>query len=120
MTFKERRKANRVDANLSITISGEKGAALGKTLNISTNGVYFRSPYLIELLTKVRLDLVIPVSGSDGVREKRVTCDGVVVRAEPEHEDQDSPGFLIAVFFTYVSESSHEALAGYIKSRIEN
>ena len=116
MTFKERRRAKRVDANLAVTISGAPEGAEGRTLNISTNGVYFESPKFIDVLTKVELELVIPGTGSGN--EERVTCEGVVVRVEPEHEDPEVSRYHVAVFFAYVSKSSQAILSRYIKSRI--
>ena len=118
MTFKERRKAQRVEANLAVTISGAPGGAQGRTLNISTNGVYFESPKFIDVLTKVQLELVIPAGAPGSGKEERVTCEGVVVRVEPEHEDPDVSTYHVAVFFAFVSKSSQTVLSRYIKSRL--
>lgn len=118
MTFKERRRAKRVDANLAVTISGAPGGAEGRTLNISTNGVYFESPKFIDVLTKVQLDLVIPKGEPGSGKEERVTCEGVVVRVEPEHEEPDVSRYNIAVFFAYVPKDAQAVLSRYIKSRL--
>jgi len=118
MTFKERRRAKRVDANLAVTISGAPEGAEGRTLNISANGVYFESPKFIDVLTKVQLELVIP-TGASG-KEERVMCEGVVVRVEPEHEDPEVSTYHVAVFFAYVSKSSQAVLSRYIKSRLSS
>ena len=116
--FKERRRAKRVDANLAITITGGPEEEQGKTLNISTNGVLFQSPRFIDVLTKVQFELVIPpASSSPGTKEERVEIDGVVVRVDPESEDSSVDFYKIAVFFTFVSKSSQEVLARFIKSR---
>ncbi len=120
MTFKERRRAKRVDANLAVTISGAPEGKQGKTLNISTNGVYFESPKFIDMLTKVQLELVIPVGGPESGKEERITCDGVVVRVEPEHEDPDVAKYNIAVFFAYVPKAAQTVLSRYIKSRLSS
>ena len=113
MNFKERRKAVRVDTNLPLAITGEPGGAEGRTINISTNGVLFQSPKFMDVLTKVRLELVIPPRGGD--KGQHITCDGVVVRVDPEQEDPAESEYRIAVFFTYMSKSSQEMLARYIK-----
>lgn len=118
MTFKERRRAQRVEANLAVTISGAPDGAQGRTLNISTNGVYFESPKFIDVLTKVQLELVIPAGEPGSGKEERVTCDGVVVRVEPEHEDSDVSTYRVAVFFAFVSKSAQTVLSRYIKSRL--
>lgn len=120
MTSKERRKAERIDANLAVTISGAPEGALGRTLNISTNGAYFESPKFIDVLTKVQLELVIPMGEPGSGKEESVICDGVVVRVEPEHEVPDVSRYNVAVFFTYVSKSSQTVLSRYIKSRLSS
>jgi len=115
MEFQERRRAKRVEARLSITISGGPEETKGETLNISTNGVYFKSPYYIEPLTKVRLELMIPQPEGS---EKPVSCDGIVVRVEPEKKDPSVKDYNIAVFFTSVSEQSQKVLADYIVAKL--
>jgi hypothetical protein len=120
MTIKERRRAQRVDANLAVTISGAPEGAQGRTLNISTNGVYFESPKFIDVLTKVQLELVIPFGETGSGKEERVTCDGVVVRVEPDHEEPDVSRYNVAIFFAYVSKSSQAVLSRYIKSRLSS
>lgn len=118
MIFKERRRAQRVDANLAITVCAGPAEASGTILNISTNGVYFRSPYFMEPLTKVQLRLLMPEQDQTSVKETTITCDGVVVRVVPEREDTSVSSYEVAVFFTNVPESSQETLANYIKSRL--
>jgi len=114
MAIKERRRAKRISAQLSITISAGPGEAQGETLNISTNGVYFRSPYFIEPLTKVELTLMIPHDG----KEQPVNCNGIVVRVEPERETPDVDSYNIAVFFTSLPKQSEKILASYIMSKL--
>ena len=117
MALKERRRAQRVEANLAVTVRGGSAEALGKALNISTNGIYFESPRYLAPLTKVRLDLIIP-DAEAARKTSPVTCDGVVVRVEPE---KDLPGvsrYNVAIFFTLVPDSSQKILARYIRSRM--
>jgi c-di-GMP-binding flagellar brake protein YcgR len=117
MSSSERRKSQRVEANLAVTVRGGPGEAKGRALNISTNGIYFESPYFLEPLTKVRLELVIPES-DPSKEESIVTCDGVVVRVEPERKAPDISAYRIAIFFTLVSDSSQKKLDRYIRSRM--
>jgi len=120
MTLKERRRVQRVDANLAVTISGAPEGAQGRTLNISTNGVYFESSKFIDVLTKVRLELVIPMGESGSGKEEKVTCEGVVVRAEPEQDEQGVSLYNVAIFFSYISKSSQAVLSRYIKSLLSS
>ena len=112
---KERRKARRVDAVLPISISGGTEPAEGRTVNISTNGVYLESPRKIEALTKVRLELMVPVLEAGTEKELGVTFDGIVVRSNLDKTDPDVPRYLIAIFFTHVSKASQKVLDGFIK-----
>jgi hypothetical protein len=119
MAPKERRRAKRVEANLAVTVRGGPAEAKGKAFNISTNGIYFESPYYLSPLTKVRLDLLIPDPGTED-RESPVSCDGVVVRVEPEKKSPGVSRYNVAIFFTLVSESSQKILARYIRSRLSS
>jgi c-di-GMP-binding flagellar brake protein YcgR len=118
MSAKERRKALRVDAALPISISGGPEPAEGKTLNISTNGVYFESPRAIEPLTKVRMELMLPVLEGGTDKEMGVSFDGVVVRTNLDSSDPNVQRYRIAVFFTHVSQASQKVLDGFIKRRL--
>lgn len=120
MPKKERRGAQRVEASLAITVSGGPEEAKGETLNISTNGVYFQSPYYIEPLTKVQLELMIPVRSGDGEKESPVACDGIVVRIEPEREDPSVSTYNVAVFFSYLPDTSQKKLEKYITQRLSS
>jgi len=119
MPVTERRKEQRVEANLAVTVTGGPSEAQGKALNISANGIYFESPYYLEPLTKVRLALVVP----DADPRKKVlpvTCDGVVVRVEPEERNPAIAQYRVAIFFTLVPENSRKTLDRYIRSRLSS
>lgn len=118
MSAKERRKAQRLDASLPILISGGAEPAEGKTINISTNGVYFESPRVIEQLTKVRMELMVPVLKDGTEKEMGVSFDGIVVRTTPDDTDPDVRRYRIAVFFTHVSTTSQKVLDSFIKRRL--
>jgi len=119
MAPKERRKSQRVEANLAVTVRGGPAEAKGKALNISTNGIYFESPFYLSPLTKVRLELVIPDPETQK-KESQVVCDGVVVRVEPENKSPRVSRYNVAIFFTLVPESSQKILDRYIRSRISS
>ncbi len=118
MPGQERRQAQRVKASLAISVSAGPEEATGKTLNISTNGVYFQSPHYIEPLTKVQMELVIPMHEGDSEKETLVRCDGIVVRVEPEREDPSVSSYNFAVFFSFLSDASQKTLKKYITQRL--
>lgn len=114
----ERRRAQRVDANLAIRITGGPDASQGETLNISMNGVYFKSSRFIEPMTKVQLELMIPDPSVEKGEDISITCDGVIVRVEPEREDPSVSIYNTAVFFTYLPEATQKLITKYIQRRI--
>ncbi len=119
MSISDRRKAARVDIDLPIVLEGSDGEISGKALNISTNGIYFEIPHYIESMTKVQMGLVIPGQEGKTAGESVVSFDGVVVRVEPDNEDEAVSTYRIAVFFTHVPESSMEILSIYIAKMIK-
>lgn len=115
MRKKERRRAERVDVSIPLDVSGEGESSSGETINISMNGIYFRSRHQIDPLTKVRMGLVIPVGEGGDESEKKAMFDGVVVRTEPDTAE-DKPGdFRVAVYITYMSEDSRAILSDFIR-----
>ena len=112
-SLSDRRKSPRVAAELPIAVEGGPSEATGKTLNLSENGVYFEVPHAIEPLTKVRMELFFPSGSSDeGVR---LGFDGVVVRVEPEDQENHPGPFRVAVFFTHIPDDSLTVLRAFIE-----
>jgi hypothetical protein len=90
-----------------------------ETINVSANGVYFTSPAYIAPLTRLEIILLLPetVGGrSDSKRE--VSCEGVVVRTEPEAQGPNHSSYDIACFFTAISEADREHLELYILQQL--
>ncbi len=111
MTRVERRTSARVPARLAMEITLGGGRARTESLNVSANGVYFASPTFIPLLTKLRITLDLP---EDGKSPFQVTCDGVVVRTEPEVEVKGEDDYQVACYFTDISDRDRERLESYI------
>ncbi|NIM19807.1 MAG: hypothetical protein GTO51_06130 [Candidatus Latescibacteria bacterium] len=117
----ERRRAVRIPAKLAlqIKISG-KDCAEAESINVSANGVYFTSPTYIPVLTKLEIELTLPAPGEEeGVRPGRnVTCEGVVVRTEPEEEAPKTTRYEIACYFTSIAEEDKDYLDTYILKQV--
>ena len=66
-TTTERRRGRRVEARLQIELQLEPGSKThaSDTINISANGVYFRSPRFVAPLTKLGLRLMLPIDGTE-------------------------------------------------------
>jgi hypothetical protein len=115
MTHAERRGAARVNARLAMEITLGDGRARAESLNVSANGVYFASQRFIPLLTRLRITLELP---GEGGGRSRVSCDGVVVRTEPEAETPDAGEYQVACYFTDISERDQSRLEAYILSHV--
>ncbi|HXS09533.1 MAG TPA: PilZ domain-containing protein [Candidatus Krumholzibacteria bacterium] len=111
MSTAERRGSTRVPARLSMEIVLGGDTATAESLNVSANGVYFASSAFIPLLTRLRVTLELP---GDGGATSRVSCDGVVVRTEPEKESASTREYQVACYFTDISETDKTRLESYI------
>ena len=82
---KERRRATRADARLSMRVEGAPSdealtQIVTETQNISSSGVYCHSPHYLAPLSKVALTIVLPgMPGKNGAR-RLLKCEGIVVR----------------------------------------
>jgi len=113
----ERRRARRVDANLSLQVTlsppdGSVKTASLQTINISSSGVYFRSDHFLEPMTKLALDFEVAVSGDSG--PATVQCEGLVVRTTPEAETEGCDAYEVAVFFSFLDDAARDALEQHI------
>jgi len=119
--FTERRRAQRVEAQLKLQVqmvdaAGQAEPATLETVNISTSGVYFRSDHFIPPMTKLALGLELKVPGPAAGEPDLalVQCEGLVVRTEPEIEIPGQATYEIAVFFTSVEPGGLQILEDHI------
>lgn len=117
----ERRRAERVDANLRLEVQlpgeGAGGVANLETINISSSGIYFKSDHFIEPMTKLQMDLEVLVPDNEGKpSEERasVPCEGIVVRSNPEAQTEGCREYEIAVFFTLIEPDGMANLERHI------
>ena len=123
----ERRGALRVDARLSLRIDtpGDDStpqSTILETINISTSGAYFQSASFLPPMTKLALQLELPViSELGGTAEdvELVACEGLVVRTTPEEELAHQESYEIAVFFTHLEAGAAEVLERHIATFLQ-
>ena len=118
--YGERRRAQRVDAQLPLKLYLEGGGDAAapadvQTINISTSGVYFHSDRFVAPMTKLAMSLEVSVPGDQADRPDLalVQCEGIVVRTDPE---QETPGarYEVAVFFTWFEAEGRVILSEHI------
>lgn len=124
----ERRRADRIDANLKLEVQlpgedGSAGVANLETINISSSGVYFKSDHFIEPMTKLVMDLEVLVPESEaeaGHQTAGVPCEGIVVRSNPEGPTDGCEDYEIAVFFTHIEPEGMANLERHITLLMAN
>jgi hypothetical protein len=112
-TTTERRRGRRVEARLQIELQLEPGSTThaSDTINISANGVYFRSPRFVAPLTKLGMRLMLPI---DDKTDQAVDCQGIVVRCIPEEPAADVEHYEIACYFTDPTPEFRARLGEYV------
>jgi hypothetical protein len=122
----ERRRAQRVDANLNLEVKfpradGSTGTASLETINISSSGIYFKSDHFIEPMTKLAMELEVGVPAPGGNAEiALVPCEGLVVRTSPDVETGDCDSYEVAVFFTHIESDGMANLERHITMLIQD
>ena len=113
----ERRRAVRVPESLVFEIGHKEQELAATTLNVSTSGALCEVDRDIPLMTKVRIDVVLPAEDSKLSGGRRVLrLRGVVVRKEKE---ETSGRFFVAVFFSEGSPKNKTLLKAFIDSRLK-
>jgi hypothetical protein len=123
-----RRKANRVNANLKLEINvprndGSQDTTTLETINISSSGIYFKSGHFIEPMTKLAMVLEVSVPGDSGSDESGlapVPCEGLVVRIRPEVDTEGCDEYEVAVFFTHIESEGSDNLERHISLMIDD
>lgn len=109
----ERRKGRRAAAHIPVRIAQEDGDVVTETLNISRSGAYCRVNKRIELMTKLKIQILLPSRKNQKRLNKTIHCQGVVVRVEPAAEDGR---FEIAIFFNEIAQRDAESINDYVGS----
>ena len=115
-SFNEKRKNPRLDSNVPVKIIHADGDIVTETANISRSGVYCQVDKNIEPMTKLKINLLLPVKRSGKNTSKKISCEGVVVRTEPI---VGKNRYHVAIFFNDISPKDSEIIADYIVSLLE-
>jgi hypothetical protein len=75
--------------------------------NISANGVLCHTVRPIPLMTKLSIALELPRPS-----EKRIECEGIVVRCEPHERGEDR--FKVAIIYTKLAEGDYQAIREFV------
>ena len=112
----ERRQHQRLENNVPVRLSLDDDDTVTETVNISRSGAYCRVNRYIEPMTKVKVNILLPLRKNGKNLTKKVHCAGVVVRIEETAKDEV---YNIAVFFNEISARDAESISDYISSHLE-
>ncbi|MBI5024943.1 MAG: PilZ domain-containing protein [Candidatus Omnitrophica bacterium] len=112
----ERRKGQRALAHIPVRIAQEDGDIVTETLNISRSGAYCQVNDRVELMTKLKVQILLPAARKSQKRSKTIHCRGVVVRCEPSARNGR---FDVAIFFNEIAQRDAESINDYVGSCFE-
>lgn len=109
----ERRRHPRADTHIPLKLSQEEWDIVTETVNISRSGAYCRVNRRVPLMTKLQIQILLPLRKDDKSVTKTIHCQGVVVRVEPS---TDEGHYNVALFFNEISKRDAETIADYVSS----
>lgn len=118
MSTTERRRTPRIQLDLPLHLTLGDRIIETRISDISTNGIRFRTPRALPLMTQVQIGLELPTSGGEGP----VALAGVVVRSDlrPDasgNPDPDGGPYETAIFFHELSPQAHGQLLRFLEQQ---
>ena len=113
----ERRRSPRLEHMVPVKLSSGDIDIVTETSNLSSSGVYCRVNAYIEPMTKLKIHLLLPVKKNSRTSTKRISCQGVVVRAESV---PDQNYFNAAIFFNDIQPKDIRAISDFIEQMLDS
>ncbi|OQY29219.1 MAG: hypothetical protein B6244_04300 [Candidatus Cloacimonetes bacterium 4572_55] len=122
--MREKRKYKRIYADVVVRIAeGDLSSPTHintQTLNISSGGAYCPVSRYIPPLIRVQLTLLLPFHNQLHQTETEfITCQGIVVRTEPEQESPDVEEYRIGILFSNLDESDRRKIHRFIMEKLK-
>lgn len=114
VSVEERRIYPRLYRQLPLRLALEDFEIESETKNISASGLYCRVKKPFDLMTKLRMAIMLPLKGKDKLLTKKIVCSGVVVRTEVDLTGANH----IAIFFTDIKKDDQDKISRYVKENI--
>lgn len=91
-----------------------------RTINVSSSGIYFSSDKYIPVLSRVDITVELPWPDAPGGKAatRIVACEGVVVRIEPEDEQNDANEYNVACYFTSIDDRELKYLQALVEDTL--
>ena len=108
----ERRKDPRFTDSLELEVSASgAGGVSARSENISRKGISCSIPEHIELFSKLTVSLKVENPAGE---LRKLSCDGVVVRIDPESPDEKVDEYSVAIYFTNLSPDTADVIDNYL------
>lgn len=105
----ERRRFPRSRRGIQAFDDKGESSVLNHVDNISASGVLCHTIKPIALMTKLGMGLELPAP-----IDRRVDCEGVVVRCEADEQGDDN--FKVAILYTKISDDDRDAIQAWVES----
>ena len=112
---RERRKDPRLSGSLPVKIRSDSFDIVTDTKNLSRSGVYCQCTQMIEPMTKLKIQLLLSFKRDGKIVNKKVSCQGVVVRAEKVSDDC----FNVAIYFSDIQTKDADCIMEYVNSALD-
>jgi len=103
----DRRRYPRSRRKLTVSVDDASPGVLNHVDNISANGVLCHTIKPVPLMTKLSMALELPSPIG-----KRVDCEGIVVRCEPDEKGDDH--FKVAILYSRIDEDDRKAISEFV------
>ena len=113
MSGSERRRHLRLTQTVPLKISSDEVDIVTETQNLSCSGVCCRTNRRLDPMTKLKIHLLLPVRKNGKSVSKKISCCGVVVRAETV---ADGESFDTAIFFSDITPKDSQVVNEFIHS----
>lgn len=108
----------RADLAVPLKIKDKDSSIVTKTMNITSTGAYCKTEKPLPLLSKVILTLLIPQHSRKKGTDKKIECEGTVVRTHPVIIDGKPQSYDVAIYFDGLSENDRLLISKYIEDHI--
>jgi hypothetical protein len=112
----ERRRHFRLEHNVPVKISSADLDIVTETSNLSCSGAFCQVNKFIAPMTKLKLNLLLPIRKNNKIVTKRLHCEGVVVRSESV---PTGDYFQTAIFFSDISPKDAQIIHDFVDSIVK-
>ena len=108
----DRRRYPRSRRKLSLMVDDAAPGVMNHIDNISANGVLCHTIKPVPLMTKLSMALELP-----NPIGKRIDCEGIVVRCEPDEKGDDH--FKVAILYSRIDEDDRKAISEFVQDSVD-